>query len=119
MALSKRGVFEAPKKSPFSLEKYDSDLERRMMVQLEENPEVERWTKHHSISIAWIDKHNRRCNYLPDFLVQYSDASKSIIEVKNPALIDSDAVNRKRTAAETWCKQRGMKYELVTIYGRP
>ena len=43
----------------------------------------------------------------PDFLVEHEDGSKSIIEVKNPVLIDSDAVQRKRKACrdlvqETW-----------------
>ena len=32
------------------------------------------------------------------------------------ALIDSDAVQRKRAAAEHWCKQRGMQYQIATIY---
>ncbi|MDE2697032.1 MAG: carbonic anhydrase family protein [Chloroflexota bacterium] len=86
MAFSKRGNFESPTKSPYNFEKYDSDLERQMMKNLERDPEVERWMKRHSISIAWIDQHNRKCKYLPDFLVQYRDGSKAIIEVKNPVL---------------------------------
>lgn len=32
MAISKHGNFENPKKSPWNLEKFQSDLERRMMV---------------------------------------------------------------------------------------
>ena len=32
------------------------------------------------------------------------------------ALVDSDAVRRKRAAAEHWCQQRGMKYQIATIY---
>ncbi len=71
--------------------------------------------KRHSISIPWIDNQNRKCNYLPDFLVEHEDGSKSIIEVKNPVLIDSDAVQRKRKAAEIWCKKRGMTYQIYTI----
>ncbi len=116
MAFSKRGNFESPTKSPYNFEKYDSDLERQMMKNLERDPEVERWMKRHSISIAWIDQHNRKCKYLPDFLVQYRDGSKAIIEVKNPVLIESDAVQRKRAAAELWCKKRGMKYGIKTIF---
>ena len=116
MALSKRGSFENPTKSPYNFEKYDSDLERRMMENLERDPEVERWMKRHSISIAWIDQHNRKCKYLPDFLVQYRDGKKAIIEVKNPMLIESEAVQRKRAAAEAWCRKRGMEYEIKTIF---
>ena len=32
MAISKRGLYEAPQKSPYSFERYDSELERMFMV---------------------------------------------------------------------------------------
>ena len=115
MAISKRGIYEAPSKSPFSFERYDSDLERMMMVRLEKDPEVAKWQKRHGISIPWIDSHGRKCNYRPDFLVEYTDGRKVIVEVKNPAMMDSPAVLRKRSAAEEWCRRRAMKYELSTI----
>ena len=115
MAISKRGIYEAPAKSPYSFERYDSDLERRMMMTLEQNPEVAKWQKRHGISIPWIDTHGRRCNYRPDFVVEYTDGRKILLEVKNPAMIDSPAVLRKRNAAEEWCRVRGMAYELATI----
>ena len=116
MAISKRGIYEAPAKSPYSFERYDSDLERRMMAKLEQDPEVAKWQKRHGISIPWIDTHGRRCNYRPDFVVEYTDGRKILLEVKNPAMIDSPAVLRKRNAAEEWCRIRGMAYELATIY---
>ena len=40
---------------------------------------------------------------------------KEIIEVKNPALMDSPAVQRKQNAAREWCRKRGMSYRLATI----
>lgn len=113
--MSKRGIFENPKKSPYNFEKYESDLERKMMERLEEDPAVCKWTKRHGITIFWIDgqKHKRR--YYPDFLVEYTDGRKALIEVKDASRVDSDDVKRKRKAAEFWCKQRGMEYILVTI----
>ena len=116
MAISKRGVYEAPTKSPYNFERYDSALERMMMERFESNPEVAKWQKRHGISIPWIDTHGRRCNYRPDFLVEYTDGRKVIIEVKNPALMDSPSVLRKESAAREWCRRRGMTYELATIY---
>ena len=115
MAISKRSIYEAPKKSPYSLEYCDSDMERKMMARLEADGEVVKWQKRHGISIPWIDGRGRKCNYRPDFLVEYADGRKVIIEVKNPALFDSPAVARKRRAAEEWCRRRGMQYELATI----
>lgn len=115
MEISKHGMFKDPQKSPYNYELYQSDLERRMMLRLESDNSVKRWVKRHSITIPWIDgqKHQRR--YVPDFLVEYIDDRKALIEVKDPSRIDSDDVKRKRKAAEMWCKQRRMEYIIATI----
>jgi len=115
MAISKHGDFWNPKKSPWNFEKFQSDLERKMMVKLEGDPFVKKWMKRHGITIPWIDgqKHQRR--YVPDFLVEYEDGEQKIIEVKDPSRIESNDVQRKRKAAEIWCKQRGMEYIIATI----
>ncbi len=114
MAVSKRGVYEAPAKSPYSFERYDSDLERRMMVELEADPAVAKWQKRHDISIPWIDENGRERRYRPDFLVEYTDGRKMIIEIKGADMVDSPSVLRKRSAAQEWCRKRGMSYELTT-----
>ena len=116
MAISNRGIHEGPSKSPYNFERYDSDLEHMMMVRLEEDVEVAKWQKRHGISIPWIDTQGRKCNYRPDFLVEYTDGRKVLLEVKNPAMIDSPSVLRKRSAAEQWCRRRSMAYEMATIY---
>ena len=115
MAISERGAFWNPKKSPYNFERFDSDLERRMMARLESDTNVKRWMKRHGISIPWIDgqKHQRR--YVPDFIVEYHDGRTVVIEVKDPSRVDSNDVQRKRRAAEIWCKQRRMEYEIATI----
>lgn len=115
MAISKHGIFENPRKSPWNFERYQSDLERRMMLRLDKDPDVAKWMKRHGVTIPWIDgqKHQRR--YVPDFLVAYVDGRIALIEVKDPSRIDSHDVQRKRKAADMWCKQRGMEYVLATI----
>lgn len=115
MAISRRGHYENPRKSPWNFEKYDSDLERRMMDRLERDQHVAKWMKRHGVTIPWIDgqKHQRR--YVQDFLVQYEDGRKVVIEVKDPSRIDSNDVQRKRKAAEMWCKQRKMEYVIVSV----
>ena len=115
MAISNRGIYEAPLKSPYSFERYDSDMERMFMAKLERDTEVAKWQKRHGISIPWIDSQGRKCNYRPDFLIEYTDGRKELIEVKNPALMDSPAVLRKQNAAEHWCKLRGITYRMATI----
>jgi len=114
MAMSKHGQYPNPKKSPWNFEYYQSDLERRMMDRLESDPHAVKWMKRHSITIPWIDgqKHQRR--YVPDFLVEYEDGTKAIIEVKDPSRVDTNEVQRKRRAGEMWCKMRGMEYIIYS-----
>ena len=115
MAISIRGKYQNPKKSPWNFEQYQSDLERRMMDRLETETYVVKRLKRHGITIPWIDvqKHQRR--YVPDFLVEYEDGRKAVIEVKDPSRLESNDVLRKRKAAEMWCKQRRMEYVLATV----
>ena len=115
MALSERGNFEEPLKSAWNFEVHDSGLERRMMERLEADPTVRKWTKRHGISISWLDSRHRRHAYRPDFLVEYSDGAKALIEVKGAGLVDSEAVERKRGAAKLWCGRRSMEYSIETI----
>ena len=115
MAISIHGIYENPTKSPWNFEKYQSDLERRMMDRLERDPHVVKWMKRHGITVPWIDGRKHRRRYVPDFFVQYQDGGKAIIEVKDPSRMDSNDVQRKRKAAEMWCKQRGLEYVLATI----
>ena len=115
MPVSKHGDYPSPKKSPYNFEKYDSKLELRMMEKLDADPTVKKWMKRHGLNIPWIDvqKHKRR--YVPDFIVEYIDGCKVILEVKDPSRVDSDEVKRKRKAAEMWCKRRGMEYVVATV----
>ncbi len=115
MAISKHGTYPDPKKSPYNFEKYDSKLELAMMEKLDADPVVSKWMKRHGITIPWVDvqKHMRR--YWPDFIVEYVDGHRVILEVKDPSRVDSDEVKRKRKAAEMWCKRRGMEYVIATV----
>ena len=115
MLISKHDYYWNPKKSPYNFERYDSKLESFMMEKLDADPTVVKWMKRHGITIPWVDvqKHMRR--YCPDFIVEYIDGRKVILEVKDPSRLDSDEVKRKRKAAEMWCKRRGMEYVVATI----
>lgn len=115
MTISKHGEFPNPTKSPWNFERFQSDLERKMMLRLESDPHVVKWTKRHGITLPWIDNQKHQRRYVPDFLVEYEGGRKVVIEVKDPSRLDSNDVQRKRKAAEIWCKQRQMDYVLATI----
>lgn len=110
-----RGNYDAPKKSAWSFEVYDSGHERRMMERLDADQSVRKWTKRHGISISWVDSRHRRHAYRPDFLVEYWDGTLALVEVKAANRVDSAEVQRKRQAAERWCKARGMDYSIETV----
>lgn len=115
MTISKHGDYQAPAKSPYNFERYQSDMERRMMESLDNQPDVAKWMKRHGISISWVDSQKHMRRYSPDFLVEYFDGRKALLEVKDPSRMDSPEVLRKRKAAEIWCARRGMEYIIATI----
>ena len=69
----------------------------------------------YGVTIPWIDGQRHQRRYVPDFLVECEDGAKAVIEVKDPSRIDSNDVQRKRKAAEMWCKQRNMEYILAAL----
>lgn len=117
MPISKSGIHDAPQKSPYNFERYDSELEHFYMEKLDADPLVARWTKKHGVSIPFIATNGRKRQYRPDFLVEMIDGARKLVEVKNPQLTATDEVQRKRRAAEEWCLRRGMSYEMATIKG--
>ena len=64
------------------VESYDSKLELFRMIQMDNDINIVSWTKKHNIIISYIDIDEIECNYVPDFLVEYSNGSIYIEEVK-------------------------------------
>ncbi|MBM2817335.1 MAG: Tn7 Tnp TnsA protein [Ignavibacteria bacterium] len=108
------GDFDNPKKSAYSLERYQGSWEREYMEKLENDIFVKKWTKMHGISIPYITEAGHQRPYKPDFLVENIDGSKELHEVKGGHLIQNEDWKRKRQSAENWCKSRGMKFVLIS-----
>lgn len=109
----KRGIFEHPKKSPFSYEKYDDGWEREYMDQLEDDSSVAKWTKNHNIRIPFVDDAGFRKHFEPDFLIEKNDGTKEIHEIKGGHLMNRDT-ELKVNAARLFCEARNMKFRLIT-----
>jgi len=60
MAVSIHGEYRDPKKSPWNFEKFQSDLERRMMDRLERDPHVVKWMKRHGVTKRWTPSKSLR-----------------------------------------------------------
>lgn len=52
--------------------------------------------------------------YWPDFLVEYTDGKKIMIEIKPKKRLDQTIVKKKLAAARQWCGEHGATLEIVT-----
>jgi hypothetical protein len=114
MATSEHGDFENPKKSAFSVERYDSSWELAYMMSLEKNKTVLKWTKNHGIVIEYITEAGNKRGYRPDFLVEKIDGKIELHEVKGGQFLLNPDTIRKHDRAKMWCKQRGMGFRVIS-----
>lgn len=112
--VAKHGRLDGPKKSAYSFEKWDFNWELEYMEELESDALVDAWTKNHGIRIPYIDSKSHKREYRPDFVVRLIDGGLELHEVKGGHLLDSDNTQRKFEAAQRWCAEREMKFEVVT-----
>lgn len=108
-----RGKLVGLKRSPYSEEDYDSDLEKYYMVELEGMSGVKSWTKKHNIKIPYNFLFIKR-NYLPDFLVELNDGSKELHETKGLSFLFLLSTELKKVSAEEYCKKIGWNYKFIT-----
>lgn len=111
---SRHGHIEDLAKSPYSFERYDAGWEREYMEELEEDPDVDAWTKEHGIKIPYVDNKNVTRGYRPDFLVRMVGGDVELHEVKGGHLIDNPNTKRKFEAAKKWCEAREIAFVVVT-----
>lgn len=114
MTASERGDFEKPKKSAYSVERYDSSWELQYMKKLEADKTVAKWTKNHGISIQYVTEAGNVRGYRPDFLVELVDGRKELHEVKSGQYLQNPDTKRKHEAARNWCRKRGMNFVVIT-----
>ncbi len=82
MATSEHGDFEGPKKSAYSVERYDSHWEKEYMWKLDKDKTVAKWTKNHGIVIEYITEAGNKRGYRPDFLVEKMMGQKNCTKLK-------------------------------------
>ena len=100
MPASEHGDFENPKKSAYSVERYDSGWEKQYMTMLERDKAVSKWTKQHGIVIEYITEAGNKRGYRPDFLVQRIDNTIELHEMKGGQFLDSPDTVRKHERAK-------------------
>jgi hypothetical protein len=112
--MSERGVLKDLKRCTRISEPYDSNWERDYMLLLEDDPAVARWERCRSLRIPYTRADGSRSTYNPDFLVERTDGSKELHEVKGDHLVGGEDTRRKLTAGQEFCRNRGMTFKLIT-----
>ena len=117
-----QGHLDNLKKSPYSIEWWDSKWELEYMKELEsdklDGAFTIKWTKNHGIMIDYFTENKVHKTYKPDFLVETTDTEKPIqlVEMKGTHLIKNPDTKRKIDAGRKWCDARGMKYRIISKY---
>jgi TnsA endonuclease-like protein len=109
-----RGDFENPKKSAYSVERYDSSWEHEYMKRLDKDRTVVKWTKNHGIAIQYVTEAGNVRGYHPDFLIERGDGRKELHEIKGGQYLQNPDTIRKHEAAKNWCTKRAMSFLVVT-----
>src|SRR2546427_635201 len=110
MATSERGDFENPKKSAYSVERYDSSWELQYMKKLERDRTIAKWTKNHGIVIQYVTEAGNVRGYHPDFLIARPDGVVELHEIKGGHYLQNPDTIRKHEAATNWCAKRRMTF---------
>ena len=95
--------------------KYRSSWELTVAIHLDNDPTVKSF-EYESVKIPYmLNVRTRKIrNYIPDFIVQYIDGRKVIIEVKRTSALNNLIVMKKASAAREWAAKNGMEYVFWT-----
>ncbi|GEM_PF-1723026 len=116
MARYRQGWSRGWKKSPRRTagEWFDSSWELQYMDELERDPMVVRWTRHHGLRIPYRKWWGGRGYYEPDFLVELVGGTKELREVKGEHLFADANTARKLRSGDQFSRERGMVFRVVT-----
>jgi len=94
-------LFGEFKKCLFSIQKFDSDTERRFAVLIENDASVQKWVKPNKGTFQI--HYSGEANYEPDFVVE-TDDGYYLCEPKAETDMTDEIVQAKSKAAAEWCK---------------
>ena len=94
---------------------YRSGWERSYCEWLDANPDIKTYL-YEGVVIAYVNNVRSRdlSKYFPDFLIEYIDGHKELIEIKPARKVEQKKVQKKAEAAEQWCKDHGAVYKIIT-----
>lgn len=94
-------LFDSFTKCLFTVQKFDSDPERRFAVVLENDPDVLKWCRPGKDDLRIY--HSHEAQYEPDFVVEAAHCNY-LCEPKRADLAGTEDVQAKAKAATAWCR---------------
>lgn len=69
-----------------------------------------------AVSIPYVSnvRSGRLRRYLPDFVVEFTDGRRALVEVKPSKRLNRPVVKKKLEAAREWCRAHGASLEVIT-----
>lgn len=116
-------LFEGLENTPII---YRSSYERTFIEWLESSPKVRHWGSETVRIPYYLVSDKKMHSYYPDYLVEFEDGTKMLIEIKpsnqtkKPLVKNSWAMNEwiknmcKWRAAKEFCEARGYKFNIFT-----
>lgn len=93
---------------------YRSSWEKAMMLHLDADVNVVRYG-YERVRIPYYDTRNNKRHYVPDFLIEYTDGSHVLCEIKPKQFLDNEKTRLKADAANAWCAtHKTTRYEILT-----
>lgn len=89
--------------------KYKSSYEETYMLYLDNTPEVIAYNYE-----PFIIKYDECKRYVPDFLVEYKDGSKELVEIKGMHLLYQQSTKNKIAAGKKHAEDNGLTYKILT-----
>jgi hypothetical protein len=85
------------------------------MIHLDKDGSVSDWS-YESVSIDYVSnvRTGRKRKYYPDFIVEYLDGRKELVEIKPKKRLNQLTVKKKIDAATDWCSTNAYTFKVLT-----
>jgi hypothetical protein len=91
--------------------RYRSNWEKKAFEELDQDVLVKKFTVE-PFSIEYLNAKGRKSNYYPDLLIEYTDGTLMLVEIKPKDLIKDSIMRLKFRAACAYCKLHGIGFKV-------
>jgi hypothetical protein len=94
---------------------FRSGWEEKFLKHLDEDPTVKSFEYENVIIMYFSNVRSKKLSrYYPDFLVEYTDGRRVLIEIKPSRRVAQLKNQKKFLAAQQWCDEHDATFEIVT-----